>query len=286
MSKLDQFESAFKSASKTVYRFNRVTMPKVLVVTDLDDEQTGRFASDVHDFLSVITDKEATEWRHHQVQPDDDVADLLEAVEAERADLICCYRNLHSRAKRYPFSLGSHVDVLTQATTTPVLLLPVPTDEGRLAESCRNTDRVMVLTDHLTGSDGLIDYAVRFTERDGKLWLAHLEDDATYERYMGVIAKIQEIETDVARKTIREQLLKEPSDYIESVRRELERTVKTIHVDSDVRMGHHIVDCKKLVAEHEVDLLVMNTKDDEQLAMHGLAYPIAVELRSIPLLML
>ena len=30
----------------------------------------------------------------------------------------------------------------------------------------------------------------------------------------------------------------------------------------------------------------MNTKDDDQLAMHGLAYPLAVELRDIPLLML
>lgn len=30
----------------------------------------------------------------------------------------------------------------------------------------------------------------------------------------------------------------------------------------------------------------MNTKDEDQLAMHGLAYPLAVELREIPLLML
>jgi len=30
----------------------------------------------------------------------------------------------------------------------------------------------------------------------------------------------------------------------------------------------------------------LNTKDEDQLAMHGLAYPLAVELRQIPLLML
>ena len=286
MSKLDQFESAFKSAAKTVYRFTRVTMPKVLVVTDLDEDQTRHFTRDVHDFLSVITDKEATEWAEHRVTADEDVADLLDAVERQRPDLICCYRNLHSRAKRYPFSLGSHVDVLTQATTTPVLLLPAPTEEGRLSSSCKDTNRVMVLTDHLTGCDKLINYAVRFTERDGTLWLSHLEDDTIFERYIDVISKIPEIETDVARDTIRVQLLKEPADYIESVRAELERTVETIRVDADVRMGHRIADCKKLVEEHDVDLLVTNTKDEEQLAMHGLAYPIAVELRSVPLLML
>ena len=38
--------------------------------------------------------------------------------------------------------------------------------------------------------------------------------------------------------------------------------------------------------EDEVDLLVLNTKDDDQLAMHGLAYPLAIELREIPLLLL
>ena len=40
------------------------------------------------------------------------------------------------------------------------------------------------------------------------------------------------------------------------------------------------------IDEHKIDLLVMNTKDEYQTAMHGLAYPLAVELRSIPLLLL
>ena len=31
---------------------------------------------------------------------------------------------------------------------------------------------------------------------------------------------------------------------------------------------------------------MLHTKDDEQLAMHGLAYPLCVELREIPLLLL
>jgi hypothetical protein len=41
-----------------------------------------------------------------------------------------------------------------------------------------------------------------------------------------------------------------------------------------------------MVEENEADLLVMHTKDDDQLAMHGLAYPLAIEVRSIPLLLL
>ena len=53
-----------------------------------------------------------------------------------------------------------------------------------------------------------------------------------------------------------------------------------------VTSGHHIRTYRRLIEEHEVDLLVMNTKDEDQLAMHGLAYSLAIELRAIPLLML
>ena len=41
-----------------------------------------------------------------------------------------------------------------------------------------------------------------------------------------------------------------------------------------------------LAEKHDVDLLVFNTKEEDQLAMHGVAYPLAVELRRLPLLML
>jgi CheY-like chemotaxis protein len=40
------------------------------------------------------------------------------------------------------------------------------------------------------------------------------------------------------------------------------------------------------VGSHSVDLLVMNTKQDDQLAMHGVAYPLCIELRDTPILML
>ncbi len=51
-------------------------------------------------------------------------------------------------------------------------------------------------------------------------------------------------------------------------------------------MGHHVTQYLELVESHEIDLLVLNTKDEDHSAMHGLAYPLAVELRDTPLLML
>ena len=286
MSRLDQFESAFKSAAKDVYSRTLIKISKVLVVTDLDEEATETFATDVKRFLEVVSNREDTVWNHHFARPKEDVGALLDAIADERPDLICTYRNLHGRARDFPYSLGAHVDVLTQETDVPVLLLPLPSEEHHLSESCKDTGSVLVLTDHLTGSDRLIDYGSRFTLAGGTLWLAHLEDNAEYERFMDIISKIPAIDTELARERIREQLLKEPADFIISVREVLKEQAPTLTIGKEVRMGHHIKDCREVIEEHDVGLVVMNTKDDEQLAMHGLAYPLAIELRSVPLLLL
>ena len=286
MSKLDQFASAFKSASKQRYRFSDIVIGTVVVVTDLDESASQRFADDVKQFLDVVADKDDAEWVVEATAASDDVGDLLALVENRRPDLICTYRNLHGRARSYPFSLGAHVDVLTQATTTPVLLLPAPTEDGRLSPTCVRTQRVMVLTDHLQGSDAMIDFGVHFATNSGTLVLAHLEDDATFERYISTIGKIPSIDTDDARASIGKQLVKEPHDYIDSVRSELEGTVRDLAIEKEVAMGHRVGDCKRLIEAHSIELLVLNAKDEEQLAMHGLAYPLAIELRDTPLLML
>jgi len=57
-------------------------------------------------------------------------------------------------------------------------------------------------------------------------------------------------------------------------------------VDKVVRFGRRLDDVRRLIEERSVDLVVLNTKDADQSAMHGLAYPLAVELRTVPLLLL
>ena len=129
--------------------------------------------------------------------------------------------------------------------------------------------------------------AAELTEPGGRLILTHVEDVAAFERYIAVIGKIPEIDTDAARQEILDQLLKEPRDYIDSCRRVLEEEgVPLSTIDEVVTLGHHLADYKRFALEHDVNLLVLNTKDEDQLAMHGMAYALAVELRQIPLLML
>lgn len=284
MLRLDEYASVFRSADKARYAHTDVTIGRVAVFTDLAEEPSRRLTADVKAALHVLD--RAVEWVTVDGAQYQQVDELLAHVERIGPDLICAYRNLHGRARGFAFSLGAHVDVLTQATTTPVLLLPDLTEDDRLPPGFENTDRVMVLNDELTGSDRIVAYGVRFTEPSGHLVLAHLENDHVFERYIKVISKIPSIDTDEARLRIHDQLVKEPTDYIHSCKRALEELGLPIFVHEEVALGHHIVECKRLIEKHAIDLLVMNTKDEDQLAMHGLAYPLAIELRSLPLLLL
>ena len=286
MTKVDQFESVFRSAARTVFRPERVEIGSVMVVCDTDGSDPEEFAARSRSFLGVLDATENLRWVTVAGREFRTVPELLERVEAERPGLICTHRHLHSESWQWPYTLGEYLDVLTQATTTPVLVMPHPKRPEFKELGGRRPHTVMAMTDHLTGDHRLVNYAAHVTQRGGRLLLGHVEDDAIFERYMEAISKISTIDTDGARKEIEARLLKDPKDYIDSCREELARAAPEITVEAIVTSGHHIQVYRRLIEQHEVDLLVMNTKDEDQLAMHGLAYPLAIELRAIPLLML
>lgn len=281
MTRIDQFESVFRAASKPRYAPGDVRLDRILVVTDLDGEAGRRYTARLMAFLGGVAGIDSAEWTELHGEAET-VGALLEAVQNHRPDLVCTYRNLHSGSFRWPYTLGDHAAVLTQVTDAPVLLLPRPDDD--LDEALKNTDRVMAITDHLAGDARLVDHALAFTRPGGTLTLAHVEDDHVFERYLDVIGKIPEIDTDTARELIAARLLKEPRDYVDSIRSALADAGVT--VTDEVIMGHQLSAYRALVDKQGIDLLVLNTKDDDQLAMHGLAYPLAVELRRVPMLML
>ena len=284
MTKIDTFESVFKSADKPVYAHRRVEIARVLVVTDLTDAEANPLVSQVRTLLSVLGGN--PDWRHLGGGDFATVGRLLEQVESAAPDLIVTYRHLHSNAWQWPHSLGAYLDVLTQATAIPVLVLPHPNADRALPHAIANTDCVMAITDHLTADARLVDYALRLTASSGACWLTHIESQRQFDHFLGAVEKVPEIETDDVRELVEAQLLKEPRDYIESCRRVIEAAGVHARIEAIVAMGDRIETYRTLAEDHRVDLLVLNTMDGDQLAMHGQAYPLAVELRGIPLLML
>lgn len=286
MTRVDQFESVFRSATRTIFHPEEVEIGSVMIVSDQPPDEAADFGERVRAFLGALDAGENLRWTTVHGGEFDTVPELLELIEKERPGLVCTYRHLHSDSWRWPYTLGEYVDVLTQAIKTPVLVMPHPERPELRALTGHRTKAVMAVTGHMTGDDRLVNYAARFTEQGGTLLLGHVEDDHVFERYMEAISKIETIDTDSARKDIQARLLKDPTDFIESCREGLARRTPSLSVESIVTRGHRIREYRSLIEAREVDLLVMNTKDEDQLAMHGLAYPLAVELRSIPLLML
>ncbi len=286
MGSVDRFESMFRAAAREVFQHEPVEIKSVLVVTDRDQEGAKAFGEQVRGFLQVLSAEESVQWRNVTGSEFQTAGELLALVEAAGPDLICTYRNLHSSAWKWPYSLGTHLDLLTQHTGVPVMVLPHPQAQRGADYALQDTDTVMAITDHLAGDQRLVNYGVRFTAPGGTLWLTHVEDEITFDRYIDAISKILTIDTAGARDALHRQLLKAPEDYIASCVDVLRDEGVPLAVEKLVTFGHHLSEYEKLIEEHKVDLLVLNTKDEGQLAMHGVAYALAVQLRQIPLLML
>ena len=283
MTNIDQFESVFNSAIKTPFEFENIPIQSVLVASDGEEPQ--HFYQLAQALLEDQIAPGTLEFHLTTGSEFDTVGKLLDHVEEIKPDIICTHRNLNSSAWRWPYSLGHYVDVLTQVLAPPVLVMPHP-EEFPDYKPTRGTSTVMAITDHLSGDHRLVSYAVAMTKPTGKLLLAHVEDVIALERVMDAIGKLPELDTDFAREHIPQQLLKDPEDYIASCEEVLKTLALPITLKAVLRVGHLLNDYRRIIAEETVDLVVMNTKDDDQTAMHGLAYPLSVELRSTPLLLL
>lgn len=283
MTNIDQFESLFNKADKQSFSLQPVDLDSILVVSDVGSVETEAFMHRVIDFLDTTLLTKAIQW--HTVNGDEhrSVSDLLNQVEAVQPDLICTFRNLHAPATDYPYSLGVYLDVLSQTTSMPVLVLPSPHRDSSIPTS---TSTVMAIADKLTGDNKLVSYAARLTTPEGRLLLTHVEDQSVFNRYINVISKIPSIDTDSARAAIKEQLLAEPRDYSRTCMRGIAAAELPISVEEIITFGHSLKDYQLLLSQHDVDLLVLNTKNEDQLAMNGLAYPLCVEQRDTPILML
>lgn len=286
MSTVDQFESVFKAAAKTTYMHETPSLGKVLLVTDMEESDGALYLNSVRQYFEKTLLPDETNWEVLSKNEFHTVKDLLGKVEEHRPDILITYRNLRSESWRWPYSLGEHLDVLTQVTTTPVLVLPHPDRDDASEFLSKTPENVMAVSGHMCGEGTLIKYASAFTPKGGKLLLSHIEDKVTLDRYLDAIEKIPDIDSEVARETLLARLLNDAKDFSESAREGLKQAGLDISVECMAQLGSRLEDYRKLIEEGQVDLLVMHAKEDDQLAMHGMAHPLAVELRAVPILLL
>lgn len=286
MTKIDQFESVFRSADKPLFRYDPFVVNSVLVMTDLEGETAEAFSALAGKYLGVSGEEGAISIQLASAGDFSSIEQCLGLIEEVKPDLVCTYRGLHSDCWRWGHSLGSYVEVLTQGISTPVLVFPHPGSREALSAASGECTRVMAMTDHLAGDSRLVNAALFFTREGGVLHLANFEDRQVFERYMDAIGRIPSIDSDQAREDLLERLLREARDYIQSCRLEVETQGNEVEITETVDLGLHVEAYRQLVRSNGIELLVMNTKEKGQLAMHGLAYALAVEVNEIPLLLL
>ena len=280
---IDEFESIFKRSERTLYHYADVSIRKVAVITDGNQVMAAELSNDVKRFLPHLA--EQPEWQYVTGDQYHNVNDLLRIMTERKPDLIVTSRCLDESSLVPQHTLGVYVDVMTQTLSTPILLLPgtAPQPHPLGTRACEG---VMVVTDNLAGDDQLVNHAVACTAAKGTVWLCHVEDDVLFRRYLEAIGRIPEINTEQAQELIAEQLVAIPAQYAQSCIDGLKKAGVDRTIEQIVEFGHQVNRYRQLVARYPVDLLVTNTKDKDQLAMHGIAYALSVELTEVAQLLL
>ncbi len=283
MDHIDEFESMFRRAERESFEHVTIPIESVVFITDQSSDESERRRLEVQEFLPLL--KSVNSWREITSDQYSNVGELLTKLDEQQTDLVITYRHLQEQSLVPQHSLGVYLDVLSQVATIPVLVLPGTSAHPKplAGHVC---DRVMVVADHISGDNGLINYGSRMCPDHGTLWLCHVEDDAIFERYMRVIERIPQIETEQARTLIEATLLKEAQNYIDTCIVELKDARPSLTYENRVTRGHFLKQYTELIQAGEIDLLVTNTRDEDQLAMHGMAYSLSVELIDTAMLLL
>ena len=280
---IDEFESIFKRSERTLYHYADASIRKVAVITDGDQVTAAELSNDMKRFLPHLA--EQAEWQYVTGDQYQNVNDLLRIMAESNPDLIVTSRCLDESSLVPQHTLGVYVDVMTQTLSTPILLLPGTAPQPHPLGN-RACEGVMVVTDNLAGDDQLVNHAVACTAAKGTVWLCHVEDDVLFRRYLEAIGRIPEINTEQAQELIAEQLVAIPTQYAQSCIDGLKKAGVDRTIEQIVEFGHQVNRYRQLVARYPVDLLVTNTKDKDQLAMHGIAYALSVELTEVAQLLL
>lgn len=275
-------ESQFRAAVKVQPAPARPEVKRIALVSDATEAGAETLLETVRGLLPHLA---GAEWVSLGGEEARSVGHMIERVEQVAPQLVIAPRHLFEDEVDLPHSLGTHADMLTQSISPPVLLLPHPRSPS-FPKAADPIQSALVITDHIVGDDRLVGWGLFAVEGGGRLVLAHIEDDLVLERYLEAISKIPGLDTEIAKAGLEKRLLSDARDYLKRLETGLAKTHPSVKVEPVVERGHSVIDHVRIVREERVDLVVMNTKDDAQQAMHGLAYSLSVELVDVPLLLL
>lgn len=284
--RFDEFESVFRSAIKETYHYAPPRVKAVAIITDTDTVQAKAAVDGLRERHGGIGRLGEVEW--HLVHRDSFVGirELLEQLAELDVGLVVTWRNVFGRAADSPYALGSVLETLTQATRLPVLVMPSSGGRRELPPNMTAIARILVVTHRLTGDRDLLHWGLLLTPDDGTIYLAHVEDEAIFNRYLDAIGRVPSLDTELARSHLAAKLLQLPSDYFDTVVAEMAACDLRENLVPIVCMGNPLQEYAALVREHDIEMVIVNSHDSNQRAIDGTAHALALELGQTPVLML
>lgn len=279
---IDRFQSIFRSADKPHFHYQPPDLTKVLVLTDSGDSD-GSFLKRVQNFIATADLAQTPEFIELKLPVPGSRSDFLNSIEKHSADLMVTHHHLFETFIDPSLGLGTYLESLLQSSPIPLMIVPHYLDPG-FAPATEKLEDVLVISDHFSNSDELINWSAAFVSNSGALWLTHVESEVDFERYMQAIARIPEIDTETARATLSTELLHESMSYIQNCKQQLAKTNPALAVELLACMGLPLNTYRQWLCRDKHELLVIPALAEERFAHRALTGQLATEFPHIALL--
>jgi hypothetical protein len=257
-------------------------LANVLVLTDSGNSSSG-FLERVQSFIASGDLAKMPGFTELKLPIPNSRSDFLNVIENHKADLIVSHHHLFETFTDPGLGLGTYLETLLQASPNPLMIVPHYLDPG-LTPATEKLEDVLVISDHFSNSDELVNWSAEFVSNSGALWLTHVESEVNFERVMLAIARIPELDTETARTTLYTELLHESMSYIQSCKQQLAKKNPTLTVELLACMGQPLNTYRQWLRSDKHELLVIPALAEEHFAQRALTAQLATEFPQIALL--
>lgn len=285
MPTIDEFESRFRRAIKPLYDYEEISISSVVLVLD------GKAISD-EDLENI---KRCTKAIFGLNDPDlrietfnisefTSVVDCIRNIRALNPDLIISERLLGLPDTTLP-SIGAYVDSFSYRVDCPVCIVPFNFLK-RNYEKCEALKNIMVLSESIQGDSKLVNFALNFVSIGTKLVLTDMINGKTFNYYIELVSKIASIETEPAREELQKLIVKMASEFEDDCITKLEEIMPDLAVAKHIDFAYKVQDYLNILNEHKADILIINSRTDEEKNLNTIAHSLAISVTDIPVMLI
>ena len=279
--RLDLFESIFKRAQRINFDYAPPVLDSVLILTSELAEAAP--ATLIERSLGVLNRPMPPIVARRSLSNDADELSIGNLVLDLSPDLIVLQRHLLQGDHTWNRGFGGLVQSLIQHHSIPILVLP-----NHLTEPNESTGftTVAAVVDQPLNNNDLVNWASTFCNSPGALYLHHIEAEDQFERTMTAIERIPELNSQVARRTLKRELMQEADRFLQHCQLTLQQYRPDLSVQYSVDMTRVQHGYLSWLEQTKPDLIVLDTLDATRALNRGIAGVLSLQFTDLPFLLL